>query len=66
MLAASDPSALSMLATDGDLFAYSSDRKGEHRRADLKKIRGVSMPTTSPFYQLFAGGRITEVGCWGV
>jgi transposase len=47
------------------LFFYSPDRKGEHPRAHLKDFRGViHADGYAGFNELFAGGRITEAGCW--
>jgi transposase len=47
------------------LFFYSPDRKGEHPRAHLKSFRGViHADGYAGFNELFAGGNITEAGCW--
>ncbi|HEX5326644.1 MAG TPA: IS66 family transposase [Acetobacteraceae bacterium] len=47
------------------LFFYSTDRKGEHPQAHLKGFAGViHADGYAGFNELFAGGHITEAGCW--
>jgi hypothetical protein len=47
------------------LFFYSADCKDERPQAHLKEFRGViHADGYAGFYELFAGGRIFEVGCW--
>jgi transposase len=47
------------------LFFYSPDRKGEHTRTHLKNFTGViHADGYAGFNELFAGGQITEAGCW--
>ena len=47
------------------LFRYSPNRKGEHVQAHLKHFKGMLQADSySGFDELYADGKILEVGCW--
>src|SRR5271168_2835242 len=46
-------------------FAYSEDRKGEHRRRHLKNFHGaLQADAYAGFHHLYGDGDIFEVACW--
>jgi transposase len=46
-------------------FAYSPDRKGEHRERHLREFRGtLQADAYAGFNQLYENGRIQEAACW--